>query len=187
MHCCCHDWWSRELRLTSACVCVSLYSDDKSGDEKSDDDQDDNSRPMTQEELRIRMRKKVAGAREPVNHVSSNVSRAFCTFAHSFILIHFHIFASWKFPPLVSLYVCPKMPFFSTMPNFVCACTTFVCQCAASACVHPHMCDANWRQFSIDKTCTCGLCERQNKQLANRKKTTTSQKVPESNGKVPRE
>jgi len=95
MHCCCHDWWSRELRLTSASVCVSLYSDDKSGDEKSDDDQDDNSRPMTQEELRIRMRKKVAGAREPVNRVSSNVSRAMCvsfsfifTFSHHGNLLH---------------------------------------------------------------------------------------------------
>ena len=42
------------------------YSDDKSGDEKSDDDQDDDSRPMTQEELRARMKKKLAGQQQPV-------------------------------------------------------------------------------------------------------------------------
>jgi hypothetical protein len=49
------------------CVCVgSTTSDDKSGDEKSDDDQDDDSRPMTQEELRARMKKKIAGQQQPV-------------------------------------------------------------------------------------------------------------------------
>ena len=39
--------------------------DDKSGDEKSDDEEkDDDARPLTQEELRTKMKRKIAGSRE---------------------------------------------------------------------------------------------------------------------------
>jgi hypothetical protein len=57
-----------------------LRSDDKSGDEQDDDDdQDDDSRPMTQDELRSRMKKKLAGARELVLLVP--VQEAFDSFS----------------------------------------------------------------------------------------------------------
>merc|ERR1719199_989728 len=43
-----------------------IDTDDKSGDE-NDDDEEDDSRPMTQEELRSRMKKKLAGSRDQQN------------------------------------------------------------------------------------------------------------------------
>ena len=50
--------------------------EDKSGDEKSDDDgdddEDDDSRPLTQEELRLKMKKKLVSTRDTV---SANKSR----------------------------------------------------------------------------------------------------------------
>ncbi|EKX39072.1 hypothetical protein GUITHDRAFT_165027 [Guillardia theta CCMP2712] len=42
-----------------------IDTDDKSGDEKSDDEEkDDDARPLTQEELRTKMKRKIAGSRE---------------------------------------------------------------------------------------------------------------------------